>query len=78
MNTFMAILAVVMVGLIGVATVICAGFGFYIMVNALIDRLQGYVRRKKPMATSVDPDELQLRRLKKAVAIRIAQRKAAN
>jgi hypothetical protein len=80
MNAFIATLTVVLVGLIGVASVICAGFGFYLMVNALIDRAQNIVRRKRsmPMATPMDIDELQLRRLKKAVAIRIAQRKLAN
>jgi hypothetical protein len=63
----------------GAILLICAGvfgFAFYVAINWAIDELQ--MRKRRPMATPMDRDEIMLRRLKRSVHTRISTIKQAN
>ena len=74
---FGVVLYIICVSAIGLIALIVAAFGFYVGVNTLIDRYQGY-KRRKPMATPMEIDELKMRRLARSVRQRIQTRKIAN
>jgi hypothetical protein len=67
---------ILIVGAIILTACAIFGFAFYISVNWAIDRYQE--RKRRPMATPQNRDEIMLRRLKKSVAVRVSQRDMAN